>query len=249
MSTCEEWEAWGERDPYFGVLAHDRFRRSHLNEASLEDFFRSGREEVEHILADARAQLGALSLARTLDFGCGVGRMLIPLAQQSGSAVGVDVSAAMRAEAERNCTRFQVGNVRLVGTLEELPAAETFTFVHSYIVMQHIPHARGLRIIAALLERLAPGGALALHLTYGRRRYAYNLGRQTQVRRVLRAMGLPWKIFLRRVRRGDPHMLMNLYDVNRVLFLLQRHGVRGGGFRFTDHSGNLGVILFARRPE
>ena len=51
----------------------------------------------------------------------------------------------------------------------------------------------------------------------------------------------------RQITHGDPQMLMNPYDMNRVLFLAQDCGVRGGGLQFTDHAGHLGVILFLRR--
>jgi SAM-dependent methyltransferase len=40
---------------------------------------------------------------RALDLGCGIGRLLPPLAQSCALAVGVDVSAGMLAEARRRC--------------------------------------------------------------------------------------------------------------------------------------------------
>ena len=249
MSTDDDWQAWGERDPYFGVLTHDRFRRAQLTPESLEAFFRIGREELGEILTDCRRHVGELSLRRTLDFGCGVGRLLIPLAQQSESCVGVDISAGMLEEAARNCAKFGCRNVRLVRELGEIPAVEGgFSFVHCYIVLQHIAPRRGLGLLGALLERLEPGGAAALHLTYARSRYAYNFGAQPPVRRVLRELGRPLARLAHRLRGGDPAMPMHPYDLNRVLFLVQQHGMESGGFRLTDHAGNLGAILFLRRP-
>ena len=51
----------------------------------------------------------------------------------------------------------------------------------------------------------------------------------------------------RRITRRDPPMQMNVYDLNRVLYLAQEAGVRQAGLRFTDHAGHLGVMLFLRR--
>jgi SAM-dependent methyltransferase len=248
MSTDEDWQAWGERDPYFGVLAQERFRRAQLTPQALEAFFQIGRQEFAEILAECRAHVGEFSLERTLDFGCGAGRLLIPLAEVSGLCVGIDVSDAMRVEAARNCANFGRANVQLARSLEELGAAAAqFSFIHSYIVLQHIAPRRGLKIIAALLARLAPGGAAALHLTFARSKYGATLGRPPHLRRISRQLGQPWRRFVHRVRGHDPRMQMNAYDMNRVLFLLHQHGVRCGGFRFTDHAGHLGVLLFVKR--
>lgn len=249
MSTDDDWQAWGERDPYFGVLAHERFRREKLTPQALEAFFGIGRQELAEILADCRRHVGELCMRRTLDFGCGVGRMLIPLAELSQSCVGVDVSDAMRAEAARNCARFGRHNVQLVRSLDEIPAAEGgFSFIHCYIVLQHLDAQRGLRLIDSLLARLERGGAAVLHVTYARSKYAYNLGAQPRGRRMVRNLGRPLARLARRLRGGDPEMKMHSYDLNRVLFLVQQQGIAGGGFRLTDHAGNLGAILFLRRP-
>jgi SAM-dependent methyltransferase len=248
MSADKEWQAWGERDPYFSVLTHERFRRAQLTPQELAAFFRSGRQEFGEILAECRAQVGEFSLERTLDFGCGTGRLLIPLAEVSGTCVGIDVSDAMRAEAARNCAAFGRSNVQLARSIEEVPpAAGDFSFIHSYIVLQHIAPQRGLRILAALLARLGPGGAAALHLTFARSRYAATLGTQPALRRITRELGRPWRRLVHRLRGDDPKMPMHAYSMNRVLYLLHHHGVRCGAFRFTDHAGHLGAILFVKR--
>lgn len=246
MSTDRDWQAWGERDPYYGVLSHERFRRARLTPHALEEFFQLGRDEVHEVLAECRRHVGDVTLSRTLDFGCGVGRLLIPLSELSDQCVGVDVSGAMRAEAMRNCEKFHRHNVRLAGALGELGDAR-FTFVHSYIVLQHIDPRRGLEIIADLLGRLDEGGSAALHVTYGRTKYAANLGVQQLGRRLFRGLRRPLSRLARRLRNRDPEMQMNAYDINRVLFVAQRAGVRSGGFRFTDHGGHLGLIFYFKR--
>jgi SAM-dependent methyltransferase len=248
MSTDGDWQAWGERDPYFGVLAHERFRRGQLTPESLDEFFRLGREEVSEILAECRRHVGEVSTRRVLEFGCGVGRMLIPLSEVSERCVGVDISDAMREEAARNCSRFKCGNVQLVSSLEEAAREGAgFTFIYSYIVLQHIDPQRGLGIVAALLKCLEKGGCAALHLTYARSKYRDNLGAQPFGRNLMRRIRRPFSRLSRRIRDRDPEMQMNMYDINRVLFLAQEHGVRSGGFRLTDHTGHLGVILYLKR--
>src|ERR1700761_5441489 len=189
MSTDGDWQAWGERDPYFGVIAHEQFRRARLSPESYDEFFRGGRRDVAEIVAECRGFFGDLTTQRSLEFGCGVGRMLIPLSELAEICVGVDISDAMRAEAARNCAKFNRHNVRLARSLENLDAQPaTFTFIHSYIVLQHLDPQRGLGIISGLLARLAKGGCAALHVTYARAKYRSNLGVQplgnSLVRRV-----------------------------------------------------------------
>ncbi|HUA88494.1 MAG TPA: methyltransferase domain-containing protein [Steroidobacteraceae bacterium] len=249
MSTDTEWESWGRLDPHYGVLAHERFRRHNLNAPALEEFFRSGREQFAQIMSDCRHFLGPVSTSRALDFGCGVGRLLIPLAETAGSCYGIDVSGAMLREAAENCSKAGLGNVSLARDLSALEGTEPFSFIQSYIVLQHIPAARGLGIIRKLLSLLAEDGVAALHVTYARRKYAYNLGAQPAVRRVIREFGRRSGRFMRRLMSVDPEMQMNAYDVNRIMFLFQSAGVPTANLRFTDHSGNLGVIFYLRRPR
>ena len=55
MASDTEWQAWGEQDPYFGVLTEERYRRAKLTAESLEEFFRTGRRHVEEVLAACRS--------------------------------------------------------------------------------------------------------------------------------------------------------------------------------------------------
>ncbi|HEY3784234.1 MAG TPA: class I SAM-dependent methyltransferase [Steroidobacteraceae bacterium] len=248
MGTDSDWQAWGERDPYFGVLTQERFRYENLTPGSFDEFFRMGREEASQVLADCRRHVGEVSTRCTLDFGCGVGRMLIPFSQISEMCVGVDISQAMRAEAARNCSKFNCRNVQLVSSLEEArKKQETFTFVHSYIVLQHINPQRGLGILAGLLASLEKGGCAALQVTYAHSKHRDNFGAPPFSRRLMRRIRRPFSLLSRRIRGSEPKMQMNTYDMNRVLFLAQAFGVRTGGFSFTNHYGHLGMILYLKR--
>jgi 2-polyprenyl-3-methyl-5-hydroxy-6-metoxy-1,4-benzoquinol methylase len=249
MASDTEWQAWGEKDPYFGVLTDERYRRGRLTAESLEEFFRTGRSHIGEILAACRRHFGELSTRRSLDFGCGVGRLLIPLAEVSEVCVGVDIAGAMLQEAALNCVKYNRHNVRLARTLEGIDPGNGagFSFIHSHMVLQHLDPQRGLSIISALLSRLDTGGVAALHMTYAHAKHRANQGVRPRASRVARFISRPVTRIRRQLTRGDPQMLMYPYDLNRVLFLAQDCGVRSGGLQFTDHAGHLGVILFLRR--
>src|SRR5262245_52302229 len=101
-----EWEKMGRKDPYFGVLTNDKFRSGQIDAAARAEFFASGERHVQTCFETIpRCFARPFAPRRTLDFGCGVGRLVIPFARRCGEVVGADVSPAMLAEARRNCER------------------------------------------------------------------------------------------------------------------------------------------------
>src|SRR5882762_1792622 len=97
-----DWERFGRDEPYFGVLLDEKFRLRNLTPQALEEFFASGEAHVERVFRTIVRHLDPdFAPATALEFGCGVGRVLVPLARRCPSVVGVDVSASMLAEARR----------------------------------------------------------------------------------------------------------------------------------------------------
>jgi 2-polyprenyl-3-methyl-5-hydroxy-6-metoxy-1,4-benzoquinol methylase len=121
MSTDSAWEQWGQQDPYFGVITNPKFRRSALNQQALQDFFATSEPHVHHILTAIRAKIDpGFVPRRVLDFGCGVGRLLVPFASVAEEVVGLDVSPSMLREASKVCAERQLRNVRLLLSDDEL---------------------------------------------------------------------------------------------------------------------------------
>jgi SAM-dependent methyltransferase len=244
--TDLEWERFGAIDPYFGVITDPRFHRNNLSPAIRSEFFESGRAHVDHVMEVVRRHVrGNFAPQRVLEFGCGVGRLAIPFARSSREVVGVDVSPSMLEEAARNCEALGAPSVKLVRGDDRLTAVEgEFDLVHSFIVFQHIPVARGMAILERLLERLAPGGVGALHFTYGFRRRSATL-------RLLVKAWVPGSNYLinllQRRPLGTPVMQMNPYDMNAILARLSSHGIDVTHIEHTDHGGALGAFLFFTR--
>jgi SAM-dependent methyltransferase len=240
------WEAYGALDPYYGVLNEDRFRGRPDAEV-LESFFESGERHVASVLEHIRKHIVAdFQPRRALDFGCGVGRLVIPLARVSGEVVGVDVSEHMLAEARVNVERAGLANVDLVRSTDDLRLVEgTFDLIHTFIVMQHISPRRGEVLAERMLEKLEPGGVGALHFTYHRRAPLYR-------RLVHRARGTVPLLngfvnLLQKRPFGYPLMKMHEYDLGRLCAKLQAFDCTGTCARFTDHGGHLGAILYFQR--
>ena len=241
----EDWKRYGDTDPYYGVLTDPRFHRDNLDAEALAEFWATGEAHVERIARLFARHLGrALQPRRSLDFGCGVGRVLLPLALRSGQAIGVDISPSMLAEARKASEASGVHNVEFSSSLAELRGP--FDFVHSYIVLQHIPARLGAPLIAQMLALLAPGGLAMLQLTYAK---PGEDALRAMVRRVRSSVPLANGLanLLGRHRWGEPYMQMNAYDLNHVFQIFQGAGCHRVFTTFSDHGGVLGVALLAEK--
>lgn len=259
MSTDGEWVKWGQQDPYFAVITNDKFRSAKLTDAAKQEFFDSGRYHAHYVLNVCRRLVDpAFAPARVLDFGCGVGRVVLPLAQRVSAVVGVDVSPDMLAEARRNCEQAGLGNVELQLSDDSLSAVQgRFDLVHSCITFQHIDVPRGRRLFGRLIELLTEGGVGAIHITYAKARHPDTFGQPPAPpppapvptvldarNSVLARLGMG----PRAERTGDPEMQMNPYNLSELTFMLQTAGVQSFNAEFTDHGGELGVFLFFTKP-
>jgi SAM-dependent methyltransferase len=246
-NTDKAWQRFGQIDPYFAVLAHPRFRDAAKEGETRREFFTSGAEHVERLFATIRETLDPeFAPRRALDFGCGVGRVTIPLARRVAQVVGVDVSDSMLDEANKNCEEAGVRNVTLLKSddgLENLSG--DFDFLHSFIVFQHIPARRGAEILHAMLRRLSVAGIGALHFIYEIHAPGWK-----RLLRELRAT-FPLVNGLANLVKGDsfrrPYIEMHSYNVNRLLLHLQEQGCHRIHLRFTDHGLYKGIVLLFKK--
>ena len=105
MSTDDEWEKWGQKDPYFAVLTAEKFRRSRLTDEARAEFFDSGRKYLHNILKVCKEKIDKdFSPETALDFGCGTGRVLIPLARSIPHVVGRQQDCVLRVGPAASCT-------------------------------------------------------------------------------------------------------------------------------------------------
>jgi SAM-dependent methyltransferase len=165
LNTDKAWRKWGVDDPYFGVLADDRFAAAHIDQ-SREQFFATGRDFVSGLIATVERHYGPLRRGRALDHGCGVGRLTLPLAVTFGEIVALDVSPAMLTEATANATRAGHLNIRFGAADDQLTLADgQFDLVNSHLVIQHVPVRRGMILLDALIDRVAPGGVFHISIS------------------------------------------------------------------------------------
>lgn len=249
------WESVGRDEPYWAVITHDEYRSCNLSEAARRKFFATGEQYVAWVFETITSRIDKEFRPRSaLEFGCGVGRVLMPLAERCQSVVGVDIADSMLTEARRNCVAGGLTNVRLVRCDDMLSGIDgPFDLVHAYIVLQHISPRRGCQLIAQLLELLGKRGVAVLHITYGTRvRHRVRMLRALfgYWRRVCMAAPMRLAVRLRVLAGGavrdweSPPLPVHVYDLTRVLGLLQDAGARRVHVEYTCHGGVKGVMLF-----
>ncbi len=257
MSTPKElrsersrWNRLAE-DPYYAVLNSEENRLVNLPE-SREQFHQTGAKDIGSVVSDIRAWIDpAFAPVRTLDFGCGVGRLVLPLARLSKCVLGVDISEVMLRKARKNVVEAGLNNATFM-TSEAFfeqggDEGGPFDFIHSYIVLQHIPPAAGLWFTEHLIRRLCIGGVGALHFTYARHAPLY----RRLIHRIRRSVN-PLNILVNAVQRrplSEPMMPMYEYELPSLLNLVNRLGCESVHARFHDHGGHLGIMLIFQRTN
>jgi hypothetical protein len=126
--------------------------------------------------------------------------------------------------------------VKLIGDDDTLARVKgPFDLVHSLIVFQHIPVARGLALVQRLIELAGDEGVVVLHVLYD------SPFRRAWPRRIAARVLRPLR------RRRPPEIQMNPYPLNTVFGLLQEAGVRTLRVDLTDHAGHLGATFLFRK--
>jgi 2-polyprenyl-3-methyl-5-hydroxy-6-metoxy-1,4-benzoquinol methylase len=157
--TRRAWESLGEQRPYHSVATEDRYQPSHFQEFEHE-FWQSGEDEAEHFARYVAATWSArLADAVVLEFGCGVGRVSLPLARRAKRVVGYDISERHLSIAHARATSLGFNNVRLVAIGDELPQKfEPCDVFYSRIVLQHNPPPIIGYVLRRLIRALKSGG-------------------------------------------------------------------------------------------
>ena len=242
--TKQLWEHLGASNPYYAVGTFDKYRRRNLDAELKSEFFESGREHVEHIWNRFEKSFGIpLTPRRSLDYGCGVGRILVSLAEKSLDAVGVDISSTMLQEARQNCENFGLSNVTLQDANEFLlDGHEEFDFVHSFIVLQHIKPELGYTLIRKMTSVLEDGGAGMLHVTF---HDPASLLMKFRTKLYLTFPGA--HRMLCKLRGKDAELIpIHEYDLGWVFRILRENGCGEIFVEFTHH-GLLGAMIYFRK--
>lgn len=152
-----DWNQRAREDAYYYVA----FARPNQNEAEFED-------TASIVLPWLEAELVRLAERnsaerRALEIGCGPGRLMVAMAPHFGEIHGVDVSDEMIRLATDRLVRIPKAHAHINNGQDlALFGDDSFDFVYSYVVFQHIPSKQVvLNYVRESQRVLKPGGVFA----------------------------------------------------------------------------------------
>ena len=158
----KNWDQLGREDPLWAILSMpDKIN----NKWEIGEFFKTGIEEIEGVIRHAGSLGAPLKRTRALDFGCGVGRLTQALCRYFENCCGVDLAPSMIKQA-RKYNQYGARCEYYRNETDGLPIFqnESFDFIYSSLVLQHMKPGYSKKYIEEFLRILSPGGALVFQL-------------------------------------------------------------------------------------
>lgn len=173
--TRQKWKHHGEIEPYWSVNAQAAFRVETI-EANRHAFHRSGLEDAATLLAILqRHGFNRAASAHLCDFGCGVGRVSLPLASVFERVTGCDISSTHLQVGAREAARLGLENIAFsqVST-GDFGMNAPFDVWYSHLVLQHNPPPVIALILQRMFSQLAPGGLAVFQVPTYRLGYRFS---------------------------------------------------------------------------
>jgi cyclopropane fatty-acyl-phospholipid synthase-like methyltransferase len=196
------WEKFAEADPYTYILTD-------LKNPDPKKFWESGERTVKEELLPLIRERG-IRRQIGLELGCGVGRLLFPMAREFEEVVGVDIAEGMVRRAVSYAGDNGIRNVALAaisGPEDLLHKAGEYAgkvdFLYSLLVFQHIPDFAVIEgYLHAVSELLEENGIAYLQFDTREQTLLY------QCKTELPDFVLPrfWRRGIRRIRRSSAEL-------------------------------------------
>jgi SAM-dependent methyltransferase len=159
------WEALGDAQPHYSVISSNEFMPDRVSE-NVDNFWSSGVTELNFV----RHLMSRHHFTRSLEkvcteFGCGIGRVSIPLSTIFKHIRAFDISRSHLAMARERAIACGVDRIEFVlidrNILDSLPPSD---FIYSRLVLQHNPPPLIELLLGSLLKSLKEGGMAIIQL-------------------------------------------------------------------------------------
>mgnify|MGYP001175034755 CR=1 FL=1 len=246
--TDEDWEKIGLENPYWGVLSSPEFNYlKEENKDLLDRFYKTGEIEVNQLMNIIKNKVkNNFQIGSVLDFGSGVGRLLLPFARRTTDiCYGCDISEGMHKKCLKRANKLDLNNIKLIQDLENLKI--NFSLVNTSLVLQHIHPKRGMDYIKRLAEFVKDDGIFSLQVTVARERslmkhddrnfYIFN---GDKVEGLFSNSWSDWPI-------GSIYMFD--YSLIEIVLLLQMHSFNDMHLATKNMGGHISVKIIAHKTN
>jgi ubiquinone/menaquinone biosynthesis C-methylase UbiE len=154
------WESLAKSDPLWAILSVPNKKG---NKWDINDFLATGKQEIDGLINYMKNAYRFQNWHRALDFGCGIGRLTLPLAQYFDHVVGIDISDTMISMAQdllnKSDSTIREKIEYVLNKSNTLPFEDsTFDLVYSKIVLQHLHKNDALLYISEFVRILKKDG-------------------------------------------------------------------------------------------
>jgi SAM-dependent methyltransferase len=240
------WEQFAGREPYFATVTDPRFLQANLTPEHEREFFASGETLVEWMLATIDAALvPQFAPMSTLEYGCGPGRLALPLAARPGRVVAVDRSDAMLRVARANAGRRGLAEILFQRPDDLLAQPRTFDLVVCYHLLQRLPRGEAKFVLRQLQSAIGPDGVGVFQWCCGSREPL-----RVEVARWARERVPGVNAIVNRLKgkpSGDPFMPTHVYGVEEMLAEFAAAGLDPVHVALERHGTIDYAIAFAHR--
>ncbi|MCX7995715.1 MAG: class I SAM-dependent methyltransferase [candidate division WOR-3 bacterium] len=159
------WEEFARIDPLWSILPLPEKKG---NRWKIDELYKTGTDEINSAIEYLKSLNINLEFNRALDFGCGAGRLTQALSRYFNLCAGVDISFGMlRLAQEYN--QFRDKCIYILNCAPDLSIFRdnTFDFIYSSIVFQHLPPELTLNYIREFLRIIKERGVIIFQITTG----------------------------------------------------------------------------------
>lgn len=154
--TDKNWETLARTDPLWAIYVKPGTRGGGWD---LDAFLATGRAEVDQVLGRLDELSPRTGRAEALDFGCGIGRLSLALADHFRHVTGVDAAPTMIDQARElagdRCS-FVLNRTSDLSGFDD----DSVDVAYSSLVLQHLPRGRALAYLRELMRVTRPDGCV-----------------------------------------------------------------------------------------
>jgi ubiquinone/menaquinone biosynthesis C-methylase UbiE len=156
------WDNFGKIDPLFAILT--KWNKIG-NRWDKKEFFETGKKEIFNVMKYVESLEVQLPRKKSLDFGCGVGRLTQALCQYFDKVYGIDIAPSM-IDLARKYNRYRAKCEYFLNETDDLKIFpdNSFSFIYTKLTLQHIEPKHSKKYIKEFLRILAPNGLLIFQL-------------------------------------------------------------------------------------
>jgi 2-polyprenyl-3-methyl-5-hydroxy-6-metoxy-1,4-benzoquinol methylase len=242
------FDDFAAREPYFAVLTDPKFLRANLTPEHEREFFASGEDVVSWMFSVIEAGLSPKFAPMTmLEYGCGLGRLALPLARRPGSVTAVDQSKVMLDLARQEAARRGLDHIQFQTPDELFATPRKFDLVVCYHVLQRLKPAEGVRLLGRLIDLVSPNGVGVFQWPFrGGESAAVEASRW--IREHVPAANAVANA-LRGKPSSDPFIPTHIYKLDEMLQAFDSAGFRATHVVFEQQGDLRYTIVLAQKPE